>query len=97
MFISEGAYRMGSWIDQELAGCEFAYVRIGKRFGMLMKQLSKGLGQTLPQVGSRETHGSKEGSCLITTPLGGGTNICWLGRFRCLTHDYEHLTEVLAG
>jgi len=39
---------MGSWIDQELAGCEFADVRIGKRFGMLMKQLSKGLGQTLP-------------------------------------------------
>ena len=29
---------------QELAGCEFADVRIGKRFGMLMKQLSKGLG-----------------------------------------------------
>ena len=39
---------MGSWIDQELAGCEFADVRIGKRFGMLMGQLSKGLGQTLP-------------------------------------------------
>ena len=48
LFISEGSDLMGSWIDQELAGCEFADVRIGKRFGMLMKQLSKGLGQTLP-------------------------------------------------
>jgi hypothetical protein len=48
LFISEGAYLMGSCIDQELAGCEFADVQIGKRFGMLMKQLSKGLGQPLP-------------------------------------------------
>lgn len=39
---------MGSWIDQELAGCEFADKRLGRRFGLLMKQLSKGLGQTLP-------------------------------------------------
>ncbi len=39
---------MGSWIDQELAGCCFADARLGKRFGMLVEQLSKGLGQTLP-------------------------------------------------
>jgi Transposase DNA-binding/Transposase Tn5 dimerisation domain len=39
---------MGSWIDQELAGCEFADARLGKRFGVLMQQLSKGLGKTLP-------------------------------------------------
>ena len=39
---------MGSWIDQELAACEFADERLGKRFGILMEQLSKGLGQTLP-------------------------------------------------
>lgn len=39
---------MGSWIDQELAGCKFADERLGKRFGMLTEQLSKGLGQTLP-------------------------------------------------
>lgn len=44
----DGAGGMGSWIDQELAGCEFADARLGKRFGMLMEQLSKGLGQTLP-------------------------------------------------
>jgi hypothetical protein len=39
---------MGSWLDQELACCEFADKRIGKRFGMWMGQQSKGLGQTLP-------------------------------------------------
>ena len=39
---------MRSWIDQELAGCVFADERLGRRFGVLMEQLSKGLGQTLP-------------------------------------------------
>lgn len=39
---------MGSWIDQELAGCEFADARLGKRFGVLMEQLSQGIGRTLP-------------------------------------------------
>ncbi len=39
---------MGSWIDQEPAGCCFADARLGKRFGMLMGQLSRGLGRTLP-------------------------------------------------
>ena len=39
---------MESWIDQELAGCEFADARLGKRFGMLMEQLSTGIGRTIP-------------------------------------------------
>ena len=39
---------MGSWIDQELAGCKFADARIGKRFSMLMDQLSDGIGRTIP-------------------------------------------------
>jgi hypothetical protein len=46
--LSDGAVIMGSWIDQELAGCEFADARICKRFGVLMQQLSTGLGRTLP-------------------------------------------------
>ncbi len=46
--LSNGVKEMGSWIDQESAGCCFADARLGKRFGMLMEQLSKGLGQTLP-------------------------------------------------
>jgi hypothetical protein len=44
----DGADSMGSWIEQELAGCAFADARLGKRFTTLMEQLSKGLGQTLP-------------------------------------------------
>src|SRR5512141_1526135 len=39
---------MESWIAQALAGCGCADARRGKRFGVLMDQLSKGLGQTLP-------------------------------------------------
>jgi hypothetical protein len=39
---------MESWIDQELAGCEFADERLGRRFGILMEQLSKGIGRTIP-------------------------------------------------
>ena len=44
----DGAELMGSWIDQELAGCQFADERLGKRFSMLMGQLSTGLGRTIP-------------------------------------------------
>ena len=39
---------MGSWVDQELAGCKFADARLGKRFGILMEQLSQGIGRTIP-------------------------------------------------
>jgi hypothetical protein len=39
---------MGSWVDQELAGCKFADARLGKRFGILMGQLSQGIGRTIP-------------------------------------------------
>jgi hypothetical protein len=45
---SDGAGIMGSWIDQELAGCNFADARLGKRFSMLMEQLSEGIGRTIP-------------------------------------------------
>lgn len=39
---------MESWINQELAGCTFADARLGKRFSMLMDQLSEGIGRTIP-------------------------------------------------
>jgi hypothetical protein len=39
---------MGSWIDQEVAGCAFADTRLGKRFAALMEQLSEGFGRTIP-------------------------------------------------
>ena len=39
---------MGSWVDQELAGCRFADARLGKRFSVLMGRLANGVGRTLP-------------------------------------------------
>lgn len=39
---------MGSWIDEELAGCRLVDARLGKRLGVLMEQLSVGIGRTIP-------------------------------------------------
>ena len=39
-----------SWIDRELAGSKFADVRLEKRFKMLMKRLSEGIGETIPMA-----------------------------------------------
>ena len=39
-----------SWIDQELAGCQFADVRLEKRFKTLVNQLSEGFGDTIPMA-----------------------------------------------
>ena len=41
---------MTSWIDEELAGCEFADARLGKRFKTLVKRLSEGIGETIPMA-----------------------------------------------
>jgi len=41
---------MTSWIDQELAGCEFADVRLAKRFRTFVEQLSEGIGETIPMA-----------------------------------------------
>src|ERR1700757_3361809 len=37
-----------SWLDREIAGSEFNDVRLRKRFGVLLEQLWKGMGQTIP-------------------------------------------------
>lgn len=37
-----------SWINQELAGCEFKDMRLGKRFRKLLEQLSDGTGESIP-------------------------------------------------
>jgi hypothetical protein len=37
-----------SWLDREIAGSEFHDVRLRKRFGVLLEQLWKGMGQTIP-------------------------------------------------
>src|ERR1700751_5700398 len=39
-----------SWLDREIAGSEFNDVRLRKRFGVLLEQLWKGMGQTIPLV-----------------------------------------------
>ena len=41
---------MASWIDDELAGCEFADVRLEKRFKKVVQQLSEGIGETIPMA-----------------------------------------------
>jgi hypothetical protein len=42
--------RTASWVDQELAGCEFADVRLGKRFKTLVERLSEGIGESIPMA-----------------------------------------------
>ena len=45
-----------SWIDQELAGCQFEDMRLGKRFRKLSEQLSDGTGKSIPfasKIGTR--------------------------------------------
>jgi hypothetical protein len=37
-----------SWIDQELAGCQFKDMRLGKRFRKLLEQLSDGTAESIP-------------------------------------------------
>jgi hypothetical protein len=41
---------MKSWIDGELAGCQFRDMRLGKRFRKLLEQLSEGTGESIPLV-----------------------------------------------
>jgi hypothetical protein len=41
---------MASWIDDELAGCKFADVRLEKRFRTLVERLSEGIGETIPMA-----------------------------------------------
>jgi len=39
-----------AWIDQELAGCEFADVRLAKRFKTLVARLAEGVGESIPMA-----------------------------------------------
>jgi Transposase DNA-binding/Transposase DDE domain len=41
---------MASWIDEELAGCEFADARLRSRFKTFVEQLSEGIGETIPMA-----------------------------------------------
>ena len=39
-----------AWIDQKLAGCEFADVRLEKRFKTLVARLAEGVGESIPMA-----------------------------------------------
>lgn len=39
-----------AWIERELAGCQFADARLGKRFRTLVAQLSEGIGESIPMA-----------------------------------------------
>src|SRR5256885_15522436 len=41
---------MTSWLDDELAECEFADQRLAKRFRTLVERLSEGIGETIPMA-----------------------------------------------
>ncbi len=41
---------MASWVEGELAGCEFGDARLEKRFVKLVEQLSEGVGETIPMA-----------------------------------------------
>ncbi len=41
---------MASWLDDELAACEFRDPRLAKRFRALVEQLSEGIGETIPMA-----------------------------------------------
>ena len=37
-----------TWVEEELTGCLFSDIRLGKRFRILVTQLSEGLGESIP-------------------------------------------------
>jgi hypothetical protein len=39
-----------SWVDEELAGCKFVDVRLGRRFKLLVARLAEGLGESIPMA-----------------------------------------------
>ena len=41
---------MGDWLDEELSGSEFKDKRLGDRFKKIVKALSSGSGQSIPEV-----------------------------------------------
>lgn len=44
----DGSIKGEAWFDKELSGCTFKDVRLGKRFEKLIKQLSDGMGESIP-------------------------------------------------
>ena len=40
--------RVGTWIEQEVGGCNFKDVRLAKRFGKLLGMMADGIGESVP-------------------------------------------------
>ncbi len=47
---AKGGDQAGSWIEDELAGCTFADMRLEKRFRTLVGRLSEGIGESIPMA-----------------------------------------------
>ena len=43
-----GAPKVGDWVDRETAGCRFADLRLERRFGKVLGQMSEHVGATVP-------------------------------------------------
>ena len=39
-----------TWVDREIAGCEFRDARLGKRFRTLLERIGSDIGQSIPFV-----------------------------------------------
>jgi Transposase DNA-binding len=44
------AFDAQTWVDREVAGCEFSDARLGKRFRMLLERIGSDIGQSIPLV-----------------------------------------------
>ncbi len=83
---------MTSWIDEELAGCKFADVRLDKRFRTLVERLSEGVGETIPMA-CQDWANTKAAYRFLSNPRVGEEDIL-AGHFRS-TQDRFRSTDGL--
>ena len=81
---------MASWVDEELAGCKFADVRLDKRFRTLVKRLSEGVGETIPMA-CQDWANTKAAYRFLSNPRVGEGDIL-AGHFQS-TRDRFHSTN----
>jgi len=80
---------MASWIDDELAGCKFADVRLDKRFRTLMEQLSEGIGETIPMA-CQDWANTKAAYRFLSNPRVGEDEIL-AGHFLSTSERFRHV------
>ena len=47
---SSSASEIKTWVDKEVAGCEFKDARLGKRFRTLLERIGSAMGESIPLV-----------------------------------------------